>query len=178
MRLLFTVGAFAAFLISSMFQSYAAPDQISLPADYGNTFIPYAVVDKRDREPNVVRVMYIDPKAAAALKPGAPLPEGTRIVMAEHLAKQGGNGQTEFNRDGRMIQTNALAEIFVAEKRKGIGAEYDEALRLGDWEFAVFLADGSRKADVNFDNCRECHLQAVRTDFTFSVFPNLDAIKR
>lgn len=178
MRLLVVVGAFGAFLISSMFESYAGPDQISLPADYGNSFILYATVDKRDREPNVVRVMYIDPDAAAALKPGVPLPEGTRIVMAEHLAKQDGNGRTDLNREGRMIPTEAVSTIFVAEKRAGIGAEYDEALRNGDWEFAVFLDDGSRKTDVNFSRCRECHRQAVRTDYTFSVFPNLDAIKR
>lgn len=178
MRLLVVVGAFGAFLISFMFESYAGPEQISLPADYGNNFILYATVDKRDREPNVVRVMYIDPGAAAASKPDTPLPEGTRLVMVEHLAKQDGNGRTEFNRDGRMIPTEALSTIFVAEKRAGIGAEYDEALRNGDWEFAVFSGDGSRKTDVNFSNCRECHRQAMRTDYTFSVFPNLDAVKR
>ncbi|MGI9510174.1 MAG: cytochrome P460 family protein [Geminicoccaceae bacterium] len=51
-------------------------------------------------------------------------------------------------------------------------------MRTGDWEFAAFLGDGSRKPNVNFERCRECHLQAERFDFTFSVFPNLDAMKR
>lgn len=178
MRLLAAVAVFGALLISSMFESYAAPEQVSLPEDYQNSFILYAKADKRDREPNVVRVMYIDPAAAAAATPGEPLPAGTRLVMAEHLARQDGDGRTEFNREGRMIPTAEVSTIFVAEKRAGIGAEYDEALRNGDWEFAVFTGDLSRKADVNFGKCRECHRQAVRTDYTFSVFPNLDAVKR
>jgi hypothetical protein len=175
MRFLVIVGAF---LISFISKSYAGPDQILLPADYENSFVLYATVDKRDREPNVVRVMYIDPDAAAASRPGTPLPEGTRLVMAEHIVKKDGNGETAFDRNGRMIPTEAVSTIFVAEKRAGIDAEYDEALRIGDWEFAVFLGDGSRETDVNFSKCRECHRQAVRTDYTFSVFPNLEAVKR
>lgn len=178
MRPLAKVVLSGVFLISFMCESHAGPDQVSLPPDYENSFVLYATVDKRDREPNVVRVMYIDPDAAAAATPESPLPEGTRIVMAEYVAKQDGNGRTQFNREGRMIPTDVVSTIFVAEKQAGAGAEYDEALRNGDWEFAVFLGNGSRKPDVNFNACRECHRQAVQADFTFSVFPNLDAVKR
>lgn len=172
------IFVFAACLIGFTSEGNAGPDQVALPAGYGSSFVRYTSVDKRDRKPNVVRFMYIDPDAAAASQHGSPLPEGTRLVMAEHVAKQDGNGNTLFDRDGRMIPTDTVSTIFVAEKQAGVGAEYDEALRNGDWEFAVFLGDGSRKADVNFNDCRECHRQAVRTDYTFSVFPNLDAVKR
>jgi len=167
----------AMLLISFGSPGHAAPENVGLPENFRDNFVLYTTVDKRDREPDVVRVMYIDPEAAAAAEPGSPLPEGTQIVMAEHDVVQGDGGKTQLTRDGRMIPTEQISTIFVAEKVAGIGEEYDESLRNGDWEFAVFLGDGSRKPDVDFDDCRECHRQAMRTDFTFSVFPNIDALK-
>lgn len=167
----------AVLMISLMSGAHAGPEQVALPRDYANSFVHYKTLDKRDQEPDVVRLIYVDPQAAAATQPGAPLPEGTRLVMVDHFAALN-DGRTMLDRDGRMVATDKVKQILVAEKRAGFGVEYDEALRTGDWEFAVFLSDGSRKPGVNFDRCRECHLQAERFDFTFSVYPNLDAIKR
>lgn len=171
-------GVFALLMIGLVSRSHAGPEQIALPSDYANEFVRYKTLDKRDQEPDVVRFIYLDPQSAAVVQPGAPLPEGTRIVMADHFAASGGDGRTLLDRDGRMIPTDKVKQILVSEKRAGFGAEYDETLRNGDWEFAAFLGDGSRKPGVNFERCRECHLHAQQTDFTFSVYPNLDAIKR
>lgn len=170
-------GVFVALMIGVMSGGHAGPEQVALPRDYANSFVHYKTLDKRDQEPDVVRLIYIDPQAAAAAQPGAPLPEGTRLVMVDHFAALN-DGRTLLDRDGRMVPTDEVKQILVAEKRAGFGANYDEELRTGDWEFAVFLGDGSRKPGVDFDRCRECHLQAERFDFTFSVFPNLDAMKR
>ncbi len=172
------MGVFTALMIGSMPGSYAAPEQVALPRDYAENFILYKTLDKRDQDPDVVRVVYVDPQSAAAVQPGAPLPEGMRLVMVDQFAARGSDGRTLLDRDGRMVSTGEVKQILVSEKRTGFGAEYDADMRTGDWEFAVFLGDGSRKPGVNFDRCRECHLQAERFDFTFSVFPNLDAMKR
>ena len=66
----------------------------------------------------------------------------------------------------------------MSEKRSGFSGDYHGELPTGDWEYAAFLQDGSRKPDVNFDKCRKCHIQAQRTDFTFSIYPNVDSIRR
>lgn len=170
-------GVVIGLMIGSISWSHAAPEQVELPRDYVNSFIHFKTLDKRDQDPDVVRVIYIDPQAAAAAQPGAPLLEGTKLVMVDHFAALGSDGKTLLDRSGRMSPSDEIKQILVSEKRTGFGAEHGE-LQTGDWEFAAFLADGSRKPDVNFDRCRECHLQAERFDFTFSVFPNLDAMKR
>lgn len=170
------MGVFTALMIGSMPTSHAGPEQIALPGDYAENFILYKTLDKRDQDPDVVRVIYVDPQSASAAEPGAPLPEGMRLVMVDQFAARAGDGRTLLDRDGRMVPTGEVKQILMAEKRTGFGAEHGD-LQTGDWEFAAFLGDGSRKPDVNFDRCRECHLQAERFDFTFSVFPNLNAMK-
>lgn len=168
---------FCSLVFAVLSSSYAAPENITVPSGFASTFIPYTTVDKRDREPNVVRFMYISPEVARA-ESDQPLPEGTQIVMVERVAQTAGNGETIFNDEGRMIPTDNVYRIIVSEKRNGIGAEYNEDMRIGDWEFGVFQADGSPWPDVNFAECRECHKKAKRTDFTFSVFRNLSEISR
>ena len=48
------------------------PQNITLPADWQARFIRYAKVDKPDRK--IIRNIYINPEAFAALAPGQPLP--------------------------------------------------------------------------------------------------------
>lgn len=173
-----SIGVFTMLMIGLTSEGLAGPEQVALPRDYANSFIHYKQLDKRDQEPDVVRLIYVDPQSAAMAQPGVPLPQGTQLVMVDHFAALSDNGRTLFDRDGRMIPADTVKQILVAEKQAGFGVEYSEEMRTGDWEFAVFLGDGSRKLNVNFDRCRECHLQAERFDFTFSVFPNLDVMKR
>ena len=171
------LGFFCFFVFVALSSSYAAPENIRVPSGFASTFIPYTAVDKRDREPNVVRFMYISPEARVA-ESSQTLPEGTQIVMVERVAQTDGNGETVFNGDGRMIPTNEIYRITVSEKRSGVGAEYHEDMRIGDWEFGVFRPDGSPWPDVDFAECRACHKKASRTDYTFSVFRNLSEISR
>lgn len=177
MKSIVGLGVFCFLVFVALSSSYAAPENITVPPGFASTFIPYTTVDKRDREPNVVRFMYINPEAAVA-ESGQPLPEGTQIVMVERVAETAGNGETVFNDEGRMLPTDEVYRIIVSEKRNGIGAEYNDDMRIGDWEFGVFRADGSHWPDVNFAECRECHKKASRTDYTFSVFRSLSEISR
>jgi len=82
------------------------------------------------------------------------------------------------DKHGRFVATKQISRILVSEKQAGWGETYSEAERAGDWEFAVFSADGKLMPDVDYDACRRCHRQAVTYDYTFSVFPNLSALKR
>lgn len=171
------IGVFTVLMVGLMSGSNAGPEQVALPENYRDSFIHYHTLDKRDQDPDVVRMIYVDPKVGLVARSGAPLPAGTRLVMVDRIAARNADGSTQLSRDGRMVPTDQVKQILVSEKRAGFGAEHGE-MQTGDWEFAAFLGDGSRKLEVNFDLCRECHLQAERFDYTFSVFPNLDAIKR
>ena len=57
---------------------------MGIPQGFATTFIPYKTVDKRDREPNAVRFMFISPEAADA-ESDRVLPEGTQIVINQWL---------------------------------------------------------------------------------------------
>lgn len=177
MKLMIGRCVLGLFVLAASSSAFAAPEQVSVPPEFASTFIPYGTVDKRDREPNVVRFMYISPGATVA-ESSPTLPEGTQIVMVERVAQTAGNGETVFKGDGRMIPTNEVYRIIVSEKRPGIDAEYDEDMRIGDWEFGVFRPDGSPWPDIDFDECRACHKKASQTDYTFSVFRNLAEISR
>lgn len=160
------------------FGATAGPERIQLPAWYGNDFVFLTSVDKRGREQPIIRFIYIDTTAATTARRGAPLRQGTKIVMVERLGRTDATGQPLRNREGRFLASDEIFQILVGEKRAGWGDTYAEQDRVGDWEFAVFAPDGALVPDVDYQACRECHQQAVTTDFTFSVFPSLAAVLR
>ncbi len=148
----------------------AGPEQVDLPEDYSDRFVRYTTIDKPDRQ--IVRFMYVDPVAATTATPDAPLPYGTVLVMEDHRAALEGETPT-LDAAGRLVPTDEVTNIFVMEKQPGFGAGYDAALRNGEWEYAWFLADGSRKPDASFTGCFECHKAQAEEDYTFSFYPHL-----
>ncbi|MEM7042883.1 MAG: cytochrome P460 family protein [Pseudomonadota bacterium] len=171
-------GAAAVFMLGLMSTGHAGPEQIAFPQGFEDNYVRYKTLDKRDQDPDVVRMLYVDPASAAYVQPEVPLPEGSRFLLVDYLAAVDNDGSTLVDRDGRMVPSESIKQILVSEKRGEFGGDHHGELQTGDWEFAAFLQDGSRKPNVNFDKCRKCHLQAQRTDFTFSVYPNLDSIRR
>ena len=71
---------------------------------------------------------------------------------------------------GRFIPTDEVTNVFVMEKQEGFGQEYPPEKRNGEWEYAWFQPDGSRKADAEFDGCFSCHLNRAERDFTFTFY--------
>jgi plastocyanin len=58
------------------------------------------------------------------------------------------------------------------EKQKGWGADYpSDWPRNGEWEYAVFTADGrpNEKANANNKACFTCHLPHAKQDFVISL---------
>ena len=50
----------------------------------------------------------------------------------------------------------------------GWGAGYPPEKRNGEWKYAWFLPDGSRKDDAKFDGCFGCHMSRAERDYTFT----------
>jgi len=172
------VGVFALAMMGAVSAGNAGPEQLSFPWDYETSFVNHKTLDKRDQDPDVVRLLYIDPQTAKVVQAGLPLPDGARLLLVDRYAARDANGKTLVDRTGSMIPSDQVKHVLVAEKRDGFGAAYDGDLPTGDWEYAAFLPDGSRKPDANIDKCRKCHINAQRTDFTFSIYPNLEALRR
>lgn len=138
---------------------------MTLPADYRTSFIQYAVVDRPD---GLTRILYISPESYAALQQGAPLPEGTRIIIEAYAGTEG--------QDGRLIAGEMQPFIHMAEKRKSWRLdELHTSAKVGDWNFASFEAATGTEADPNIpgenlNDCFTCHDSSASPtrDFIFT----------
>ena len=152
----------------------AGADRIAFPEGYQKSYTLYGVIDRPDSK--LVRYFYVDRASLKAAKYGQPMPYGTTLVMADKKAKLGADGQPVLDKYGHMIPDGDVFRLFVQENGKGWGADHTEKQQNGDWEYASFIADGSRNADVkSFDACFGCHSarQKPAEDFTFLFAPYL-----
>jgi hypothetical protein len=161
------LAAGAALVAAASTVALAAPERIAFPADYRARFVIFGFVDRLDRQPiPVVRVMYVNPEAAAAARADRPAPEGTVLVMEDREARVDAAGKVVLDAAGRLIPTDKVTGVSVQEKRNGWGAEFPEHLRNGDWDYAVFAPDGSRRP-TNTAACLGCHKPRAALDYTF-----------
>lgn len=144
------------------------PHNISLPPDWQQRFIRYATVDKPDRK--IIRHLYVNPLTLAATRPGAPLPAGTVLVMADTGARLDAAGLPLLDQSGRFIPEPGWIALFVQQKEPGWGSGYGPERRNGEWEYARFNPDLTRHPG-SVDGCFACHLQArPQQDFVFNYW--------
>lgn len=155
----------------------AGPENVEFPVGYGTNFVRYATVDKPDRDPPIVRFLYVNQAALAGAEAGEPLPYGTVIVMEDHPAELDDTGAPVTREDGRFVPSPEVGNVFVQAKGEGWGAEYPDAWRNGEWEYAWFNADGSRREDASFQGCFECHKGVEGQDYNFTLSPFVADIK-
>lgn len=148
------------------------PHNVAYPTDYAERFIRYATVDKPDRTPPIVRFLYADPASFGAARPGAPLPDGTVLVMEDHRARLGSDGRPLLDQQGRLIPEPAVAAIFVQERRAGWGRDYPPHIRNAEWEYARFAPNGSGALlPGSTEGCFTCHLRLrAGQDYVFNFW--------
>lgn len=152
--------------LAVMVGAWAGPERVSFPTNYRQNFVNYLQVDRIDRK--TVRFMYVDPAALPKAEAGAPVPDGTVLIMEDHKAALDATGNPVTDAEGRFVPTTEIANVFVMEKRAGWGKDYPSETRNGDWDYAWFLPDGQRKADAKFDGCFACHKSRADRDYTFT----------
>lgn len=143
------------------------PHNITIPADWQARFIRYATVDKPDRK--IIRNLYVNPEAFAAMRAGEPFPSGTLVVMADQRARLDTAGNPLLDTSGRFIPDPPLIAVAAQEKRTGWGEGYGPDKRNGEWEYAAFTPDLQRR-EVNLNGCFTCHLPRAAQDYTFSTW--------
>lgn len=162
-----------ALLAASTLPAPAGTEDVAYPQGFETGFLRYATRDKVERK--IVRFFYVNRDAFQAAQPGAPLPYGTVLVMEDHEARLGADQAPIRDAEGALIPTDEVSNVFVMEKREGWGADYPDAVRNGEWEYAWFASDGQRRTDKTMDRCFECHKAQADSDFTFIT---VDAVKR
>ena len=147
--------------------SLAGPEKVTFPADYAKTFKRYAEVDLVQRK--VVRYYFTQPAKLQAAKPGQPAPDGTAILMEDHKAKLGPDGNPMLDKNGKFIPEPEILAVIIQEKEKGWGADYPADKRNGEWEYAIFNPDGKLKDGIKYDSCFGCHKGSrASRDYTFT----------
>ena len=83
-----------------------------------------------------------------------------------HLTFEG-----DYNDGASWSPEGDLIAYTVMEKRTGWGTEYADDIRNGEWEYAVFTADGrpNPKGNANNKACFTCHLPHAKQDFVISL---------
>ena len=114
----------------------------------------------------IFRARYPDPEAWQAARPNQPLPDGTTLILEMRAAKLGADGQPTLDKDGRFIADDKVSALAVQQKKRGFGAEYPEAFRNPDWEYAVFEPDFKLRASAATQPCMQCHKPRAKDDYT------------
>jgi hypothetical protein len=131
----------------------AGGDKVVFPEGFDKGVL-YTTVDRADNKQ--YRELYTSQKAIDAAKKGEPMPDGTVVTLIQYKAKLDAAGNPEKDANGRFIKTDIIGYT-VMEKRKGWGAEYDEKIRNGEWEYQAFTAAKQVNANAKLTACFECH---------------------
>lgn len=144
----------------------AGPTRIQYPAAWKDHVL-YTTVDRYDIKQ--YRELYAStPAAVQAMKEGKPLPDGSVLTLVQYKAEVDASGAPVKDARGRFKRGDMIA-VAVMEKRAGWGAEYPEALRNGDWEYAVFSPAGALNEKANYQACFQCHKPHEKQDFVISL---------
>jgi hypothetical protein len=148
--------------------AFAGPERIEFPLSNRDRLLLYNAIERPDRKPAIVRFMYVNPEAARAAKGGEPAPYGTVLVMEDRKVKLDEQGRPVRGPDGRFVPTDEVLTVFVQQKGKDWGEAYSADKRNGDWDYAWFNPDGTRRANAKFDGCFACHMSRAGRDFNFT----------
>ena len=161
---LLVVGGVAALALTS--PGTAGPDKIQYPANWKDHVL-YITVDRYDIKQH--RELYAStPAAVDAMKAGRPLPDGTVLTLVQYKAQLDAAGMPVKDAKGRFVKGDFVAYT-VMQKQAGFGTEYPPELRNGDWEYAVFNAEGKLNDKANYKACFECHKPHEKQDFVISL---------
>ena len=158
------VGGIAALALAS--PGTAGPDKIQYPAGWKD-HVQYLTVDRYDIKQH--RELYASTQAAVdAMKAGKPLPDGTVLTLVQYKAVVDPAGAPVKDAKGHFTKGDFVAYT-VMEKKAGYGTEYPPELRNGDWEYAVFNAEGKLNDKANYKACFECHKPHEKMDYVISL---------
>ena len=114
-----------------------------------------------------LRHVHIDKVSAAEARKTGTLPYGTKIVMRDYVGVADGKGG--FKTEHNQLVAGKPVLILVQQKEKGWGTSHPEAIRNGEWEYALYTPDGKPiKVDAE-KACMPCHKRYDHSDYTFIV---------
>lgn len=156
----------AIFLVSA---AQAGPEKVKFPTGYNDSFVRYHAIDKTSKRfGSTHRIFFINKVGLDAVKAGKALPNGTVIIREDWFVKTDDKKKAIKDANGKFTATKKKGAL-IMEKGEGWGEAYPAEKRNGNWEYAIFKADGSRNTKANTGRCFGCHMRVKGSDFVFSM---------
>ena len=142
-----------------------AKTNLAFPENYKATFVKYLTINfPATRQ---VRHYYANPAAAQAAKAGKPLPDGSYLLAEVYAAKLGDDQKPVMGSDGYFVADKPLFYTAMGTGA-GWGDAIPEALRNGNWNYAVFALDKQHRP-MNHAECLGCHKPLDKVSYTFTL---------
>jgi cytochrome c553 len=139
---------------------------VTFPEGYKDSFTKYHTINfPATRQ---VRHYYANKAAVQAAKDGKPLPDGSYLFAEVYAAKVDADGKPVTGSDGFYVAEKPLFYTAMATGA-GWGKDFPEALRNGNWNYAIFTLDKQHRPGVNQAECLACHKPLDNVSFTFTL---------
>ncbi len=143
-----------------------AKSRVSFPADYKTRFTKYLTMNFPDDKQ--VRFFYASPVAVKAAAAGAPLPDGSMILVEVFNAKLDEKEDPVTGSDG-FFAPDKIVGYAAMERQAGWGAEIPDMLRNDEWNYAPFTADKVQRSGFNQAVCLACHKPLPKDSHLFTM---------
>jgi cytochrome c553 len=145
--------------------AHVAKSNVTFPEGYKESFVKYHSLNFPATKQ--VRYYYANKAAVDAAKAGKPLPDGSYLFAEVFSAKVDGAGNPVKGADGFFVAEKPL--FFTAmQTGAGWGDAIPEALRNGNWNYAVFTLD-KKPRPINQAECLACHKPLDNVSYTFTL---------
>jgi cytochrome c553 len=143
-----------------------AKTNLSFPEGYKDSFTKYLAINFPATKQ--VRYYFANKPAVQAAKEGKPLPDGSYLLAEVYAAKLDAQGNPVTGADGFYVAEKPLFYTAMGTGA-GWGRDFPEALRNGDWNYAIFTLDKQHRPGVNQAECLGCHQPLGATSYTFTL---------
>jgi cytochrome c553 len=141
-----------------------AQTHVTLPADFKTGYTRY--LTKNSPEAKQVSVYYASDTAIAAAATGKSLPDGSGIYIEIYSAKLDANKNPVTDNDGKFVPDQLQSYVAMAREADW-GKDIPDMLRNENWNYALFAADRTLRANVNQAECLACHKPKEQSSFLF-----------
>lgn len=153
-------------------QSGGNPEHVKFPAGYADSFTIYSTANRANQ--TQVAKLYANGTALDSYKAEQKAASGSVVVMEIYSTKTGEDGKPVAGSDG-LFEIDSLAAVGVMENRDDWDESFSADERTGNWGFALYEPDGSKKS--NDLNCVQCHTPLSGQDFLFTYDRLVDFVK-
>lgn len=137
---------------------------VTFPKDFKSSFKAYTTIDMADRKQ--VRVYWANPVALTAAAEGKALPNDSYLLVEVFSAKLDDAKALVKGADGKLVADKVLFHTAMAMGQDW-GKNIPDLLRNGDWNYAVYNADGTNRGG-NQAACLACHKPLPKDSYLFT----------